>query len=66
MAHHMNRSRAAVHHRGIPADHDTYAHAAIYPDAVTLAAAILNPSRSRTIKQDPLAKLPGPPGQQRP
>jgi hypothetical protein len=34
------------HHRGIPADHDTYTHAAIYPDAITLAAAILDPRRS--------------------
>ncbi len=54
------------HHRGIPADHDTYTHAAIYPDAVTLAAAILNPNRSGPIKQDLLAKSPRPPGQQKP
>lgn len=33
-----------VNHRyGIPTDHDAYIHAAIYPDAITLAAAELNP-----------------------
>lgn len=47
------------HHRGIPTGHDAYTHAAIYPDAVTLAAAILNPSRSRTNEQDLLAQPPG-------
>jgi hypothetical protein len=30
-------------HRGIPADHESLTHAAIYPDAITLAAAELNP-----------------------
>jgi hypothetical protein len=35
------------HHRGIPTDHDAYTHAATYPDAITLAAAILNPRHSR-------------------
>jgi hypothetical protein len=30
------------HHRGVPTDHDTFTHAAIYPDTVTLAAEILN------------------------
>jgi hypothetical protein len=54
------------HHRGIPTDHDTYTHAAVYPDAITLAAAILNPSHSRTTKQDPLAKPLGSPDRQRP
>jgi hypothetical protein len=30
-------------HRGISADHESFTHAAIYPDAITLAAAELNP-----------------------
>jgi hypothetical protein len=42
-------------------DHDAYMHAAIYPDAIALAAAELNPRRPRTIKQDPLANSPGTP-----
>jgi hypothetical protein len=50
------------HHRGIPTGHDTYMQAATYPDAVALAAAILDPSRSRTIKQDPSTASPGSPG----
>ncbi len=31
------------HRYGTPTDHDAYIHAAIYPDAITLAAAELNP-----------------------
>lgn len=31
------------HRYGIPTDHDAYIHAAIYPDAITLVAAELNP-----------------------
>ncbi|MFD7019142.1 TniQ family protein [Streptomyces sp. NPDC059928] len=39
------------HHRGVPTELDTYTHAAIYPDAIELAAAALakhphNPARS--------------------
>jgi hypothetical protein len=48
------------HHRGIPTDHDTYKHAAIYPDAITLAAEILLSSgRPHTIEQDSLAQFSG-------
>jgi hypothetical protein len=54
------------HRRGIPTDHDTYAQAAIYPDAITLAAAILNPSHPRASKQDPLTGSLGSSGQQQP
>ncbi|MEU4234847.1 TniQ family protein [Nonomuraea sp. NPDC026600] len=32
------------HHRAIPTDHDIYTDAAIYPDAIELAAGILNPA----------------------
>ena len=35
--------QTANHRYGTPADHDAYTHAAIYPDAITLAAARLNP-----------------------
>ena len=42
------------HSRDIPADPEIYTNAAIYPDAIALAAAILNPGHSR-IKQTPLA-----------
>jgi hypothetical protein len=45
-------------HRDLPTDHDTYTHAAIYPDAITLAATILGHERSLRIKQDPMAKAP--------
>jgi hypothetical protein len=41
------------HRRGVPTDNETYRHAAIYPDAVTLAAAILNVNSTRTQPQDP-------------
>jgi hypothetical protein len=51
-------------HRGIPPDHTTYTHAAVYPDTIGLAAAILNPSHP--IQQDPLAHLAGSPGLQKP
>jgi len=36
--------------RGIPTDHDSYTHAAIYPDAIALAAAQL-PTRNRKLPQ---------------
>ena len=48
------------HRRGIPTDHDAYMHAATYPEAITLAAEILNSGRFRTIEQDSLAKSPVP------
>ncbi len=35
--------QTANHRHGTPTDHDAYIHAAIYPDAITLAAAELNP-----------------------
>jgi len=43
------------HSRDIPADPEIYTNAAIYPDAIALAAAILNPGHSRIIKQTPSA-----------
>jgi hypothetical protein len=49
------------HHHGTPTDHDAYTHAAIYPDAVAIAAAALRPHRSRPVQQDPLANSPGTP-----
>jgi TniQ len=53
-------------HRSIPARHDTYTHAAIYPNAIELAAAILNPNHTHPIQQDPLAHPIGIPDQQQP
>jgi hypothetical protein len=50
------------HRRGIPIDHDVYTHAAIYPDAVSLAAEILHTSPPRTNEQDLLPGAPGSPG----
>jgi len=44
------------HSRDIPTDPEIYTNAAIYPDAITLAAAILNPGHSRIIKQTPSAE----------
>lgn len=46
-------------HRGVPTDHGALLNAAIYPNAVTVAAAILN--RTRTNGQDPLAEALGHP-----
>ena len=51
---------------GTPTGHDTYTHAAIYPDAIASTAAALNPRRPRTIKQDPLANSPGTPHPRQP
>jgi hypothetical protein len=53
--------QTANHRYGTPTDHDAYTHAAIYPDAIALTAAALNPRHPRTIKQDPLANPPEPP-----
>jgi hypothetical protein len=51
-------------HRGVPTDHAALLNAAIYPNAVTTAAAILN--RKRTDEQDPLAKVLERPANERP
>ena len=51
--HRLLTLQTANHHYGTPTDLDAYTHAAIYPDAIALAA--------RTIKQDPLANSPEPP-----
>ena len=51
--------QTANHRHGTPTGHDAYTHAAIYPDAIALTAAALNPRRPRTIEQDPLANSPG-------
>ena len=45
--HRLLTLQTANHRYGTPTDLDAYTHAAIYPDAIALAA--------RTIKQDPLA-----------
>jgi hypothetical protein len=47
------------HSRDIPADPEIYTNAAIYPDAIALAAAILNPGHSRTINPAPSAESLG-------
>ncbi|WP_432830762.1 TniQ family protein [Dactylosporangium sp. CA-092794] len=41
--HRLLTLQTANHRYGTPTDHDAYIHAAIYPDAITLAAAELNP-----------------------
>ena len=41
--HRLLTLQTANHRYGTPTDHDTYTHAAIYPDAIALAAARLNP-----------------------
>lgn len=41
--HRLLRLQTANHRYGSPTDHDDYIHAAIYPDAITLAAAVLDP-----------------------
>jgi hypothetical protein len=51
-------------HRGVPTDHAALMNAAIYPDAVTTAAAILN--RTRTNEQDPLTMALEHPASKRP
>jgi len=58
--------QTANHRYGTPTDPDAYTHAAIYPDAIALTAAALNPRHPRTIKQDPLANSPEPPRSRRP
>jgi hypothetical protein len=64
--HRLLTLQTANHRLGTATDHDAYTDAAKYPDAIALAAAILNPSHSRTIQQDPWAKSPGLPRQQQP
>jgi TniQ len=51
--HRLLTLQTANHRYGTPTDLDAYTHAAIYPDAIALAA--------RTIKQDPLANSTEPP-----
>jgi hypothetical protein len=51
--HRLLTLQTANHRYGTPTDLDAYTHAAIYPDAIALAAS--------TIKQDPLANSPEPP-----
>ena len=41
--HRLLTLQTANHRYGTPTDHDAYTHAAIYPDAIALAAARLNP-----------------------
>ncbi len=41
--HRLLTLQTANHRHGTPTDHDAYTHAAIYPDAIALAAARLNP-----------------------
>jgi len=48
------------HRRGISIDHDVYTHAAIYPDTVKLAAAILHASPPHTERAGPIARTPWP------
>jgi hypothetical protein len=57
--HRLLTLQTANHRYGTPTGHDAYTQAAIYPDAIALTAAALNPRRPRTIKQDPLANSPG-------
>lgn len=57
--HRLLTLQTANHCYGTPTGHDAYTHAAIYPDAIALTAAVLNPHRPRTIKQDPLANSSG-------
>ena len=42
------------HHRGVPPDDDSFTHAAIYPDVVSIALTILNPSRARVNVSGPV------------
>ena len=64
--HRLLTLQTANHRYGTPTDLDAYTHAAIYPDAIALTEAALNPHRSRTIKQDPLANSPGTPRPRQP
>jgi len=64
--HRLLTLQTANHRHGTPTDLDVYTHAAIYPDAIALTAAALNPHRSRTTKQDPLANSPGTPRPRQP
>jgi TniQ len=57
--HRLLTLQTANYRYGTPTDLDAYTHAAIYPDAIALTAAALNPRRPRAIKQDPLANNPG-------
>jgi hypothetical protein len=58
--HRLLTLQTANHRYGTPTEHNAYTQAAIYPDAIALAAAALNPRRPCTIKQDPLANSPEP------
>jgi hypothetical protein len=64
--HRLLTLQTANHRYGTPTSHDAYTHAAIYPDAIALTAAALNPRHPRAIKQDPLANSPGPPRPRQP
>ena len=64
--HRLLTLQTANHRYGTPTSHDAYTHAAIYPDAIALTAAALNPRHPRTIKQDPLANSPGTPRPRQP
>jgi hypothetical protein len=57
--HRLLTLQTANYRYGTPTGLDAYTHAAIYPDAIALTAAALNPRRPRAIKQDPLANNPG-------
>jgi len=57
--HRLLTLQTANYRYGTPTDLDAYMHAAIYPDAIALTSAALNPRRPRAIKQDPLANNPG-------
>ena len=43
--HRLLTLQTANHRYGTPTDHDVYTNAAIYPDAIALTAAALNPHR---------------------
>jgi hypothetical protein len=45
------------HRRELPPEHDTYAQAAIYPDAIEHAAALLGARRAHRTKEDPMARI---------
>jgi len=57
--HRLLTLQTANYRSGTPTDHDAYTHAAIYPDAIALTAAALDPRRPGAIKQHPLANSPG-------
>lgn len=60
--HRLLTLQTANHRYGTPTDHDSYMHAAIYPDAIALAAARLNPLTlpGRNNWQDPAPAHGGP------